>query len=292
MDGRILRIGGVPYRIDREIGHGLHSLVYRAVDLKTNRPVAVKIISFGHGAQGVRANTQSRQQTFWKELKMLRYLQSRNPYVIRVFNHDYDSQAGTIVMELGQVFRDTMIYHVMNRKSMPIDMIRHFWAQMVASIYYLHDIGIVHGDCKPENFIHVGKDGQTLHLIDMGISFQLPPDVTSRLKTAAGTPDYVAPEMVSSRIGSSRYSKCGFKSDVWALGVILFEMTFGFRPLRALPDQQSKLRFLARLKRDLPIPKHHDKKLSSVLKGCLRYNPRKRFDIEQVFDHPFLKGAL
>jgi serine/threonine protein kinase len=59
---------------------------------------------------------------------------------------------------------------------------------MVEAIYYMHQIGIVHGDCKPENFIQVGPGGQTLRLIDMGISFELPPNVTSRLKTAAGTP--------------------------------------------------------------------------------------------------------
>jgi serine/threonine protein kinase len=71
---------------------------------------------------------------------------------------------------------------------MPPALIHRYWSQMAEAIYYMHEIGIVHGDVKPENFIQVGPDGSILRLIDMGISFQLPPNVTSRLKTAAGTP--------------------------------------------------------------------------------------------------------
>jgi serine/threonine protein kinase len=101
--------------------------------------------------------------------------------------------------------------------------------------------------------------------------------------------DYVAPEMVSSRFGSSEYSKSGYKADVWALGVILFEMVFGYRPLRSLRNNQAKLNFLGRLKRGLDIPEHPNKQLRDILKGCLRSNPRRRLNIAQVFNHPFLK---
>ena len=97
--------------------------------------------------------------------------------------------------------------------------------------------------------------------------------------------------MVNSRVGSSAYSKCGYKSDVWALGVILFEMAFGFRPLALLRNNEAKLRFLGRLRRDMTIPSHPDKHLRAVLKGCLRSDPRRRFSIDQVLNHPFLQKA-
>lgn len=188
MAGRRLIVRGTPYRIEEEIGHGLHSLVYSGFDLRNGRPVAIKIINFGHGSRAVRADTESRRQSFWKEIRMLLYLQPLNPYIIRVFNHDYNEQVGIIIMERGETFRDTLVEHVVGGTQMPLPLIRQFWSQMVEAIYYMHQIGIVHGDCKPENFIQVGPDGATLRLIDMGISFQLPPNVTSRLKTAAGTP--------------------------------------------------------------------------------------------------------
>lgn len=188
MVGRRIAVRGVPYRIEEQIGHGLHSLVYAGRDLRDNRPVAIKIINFTHGSMSVKAETKSRRQTFWKELEMLTYLQPLNPYVIRVFNHDYNSRYGIIVMERGETFRDTMMEYVVNRSTMPLPLAQRFWSQMVEAIYNMHQIGIVHGDCKPENFIQVGPDGTTLKLIDMGISFQLPPNMTSRIITAAGTP--------------------------------------------------------------------------------------------------------
>ena len=94
--------------------------------------------------------------------------------------------------------------------------------------------------------------------------------------------------MVSSRVGLSAQSRCGYKSDVWALGVILFEMAFGFRPLQALRNNDAKLNFLGRLRRDIRIPDHPDKQLRDVLKRCLRSNPRRRISIDEALSHPFL----
>ena len=188
MSGRRIFVRGSPYKIEEQIGHGLHSLVYSGRDLRDGRPVAIKIINFAHGSVGVKAETESRRQTFWKEIEMLMYLQPLNPYVIRVLNHDHNNRHGIIIMERGETFRDTLLEYTLSNTPMPVPLIRRFWSQMVEAIYYMHQIGIVHGDCKPENFIQLGADGTALRLIDMGISFQLPPNVTSRILTAAGTP--------------------------------------------------------------------------------------------------------
>jgi serine/threonine protein kinase len=188
MAGRRIVVGGVPYRIEEKVGYGLHSTVYGGRDLRDGRPVAIKIINFSRGSMRIPAETEARQQTFWKEIEMLIYLQPLNPYVIRIFNYDHNDRYGTIIMERGETFRDTLAEYVLIGTPMPLFLIQRFWLQMVEAIYYMHEIGIVHGDCKPENFIQVGPDGTNLRLIDMGISFQLPPNVTSRLQTAVGTP--------------------------------------------------------------------------------------------------------
>jgi serine/threonine protein kinase len=188
MAGRRILVRGIPYRIEEQIGHGLHSIVYGGRDLRDGRSVAIKIINFAHGSISVKAETESRRQTFWKEIEMLLYLQPLNPYIIRIYNYDHNNRNGIIIMERGETFRDTLVQYLLSGTLMPIYLIRKFWSQMIEAIYYMHEIGIVHGDCKPENFIQVGADGMTLRLIDMGISFQLPPNVTSRLQTAAGTP--------------------------------------------------------------------------------------------------------
>jgi len=96
--------------------------------------------------------------------------------------------------------------------------------------------------------------------------------------------------MVNSRVGMSAHSKCGYKSDVWALGVILYEMAFGYRPLQALRSNEAKLNFLGRLRRDMVIPEHPDPQLRDVLKRCLRADPRRRPTIEEVYNHPYLSA--
>lgn len=97
--------------------------------------------------------------------------------------------------------------------------------------------------------------------------------------------------MINTRVGSSARSRYGYKADVWALGVILFEMAFGFRPLQGLGGNQTKITFLGKLQRDIQIPNHPNKQLRDILKQCLRSDPRRRISIEQLLNHPFLTRA-
>lgn len=93
---------------------------------------------------------------------------------------------------------------------------------------------------------------------------------------------------MKTRVRGTDHSRTGYKADVWALGIILFEMTFAFRPLQSFPNNNLKLSYLNRLRGDIDIPKHPDKQLRAVLRGCLRSNPRRRLSIEQVLRHPYL----
>lgn len=102
--------------------------------------------------------------------------------------------------------------------------------------------------------------------------------------------DYVAPEMVNSRVGNSNQAIYGYKADIWALGVILFELVFGFRPLQYLGEKETKLEFLARLQDDIPIPNHPDKRLRKVLEKCLHSDPRRRPTAEKLLKDRYLTG--
>ena len=188
MNNRTIVVHGVTYRIEKEIGHGLHSLVYSGHSVSDNRPVAIKMTNFQHGSYDVKARTASRRQSFWKEIEMLLYLQPLNPYIIRVIDYDFSESYGVIIMERGKTFRDTLVEYMYGRTQMSSSLIKKYWSQMADAVAHMHRLGIVHGDIKPENFIQVGRDGAKIRLIDMGISFQLPPNETSRLKTASGTP--------------------------------------------------------------------------------------------------------
>lgn len=188
MINQIVNVDGALFQIEQLIGRGMNSTVYGGRDLQIGRPVAIKIIQFDSVAEYFNNSRISKRELFWKELNMLLMLQDTNPQVIRVFNYDYNDMYGIIVMERGHVFRDTISHFVQTGTPMPLHLIQIFWSQMVEAIAQMHQLGIVHGDCKPENFIQVGPQGKQLKLIDMGISFPLPPNVTSQLKTMIGTP--------------------------------------------------------------------------------------------------------
>ncbi|CAF1583532.1 unnamed protein product [Adineta ricciae] len=277
-----IHVNGIPYTVMRLLGEGLHSRVYAAYDSRTNQPVAIKVVQ---NIDPVDRHENSKM--FFKEIRYLTKLQPRNPYVIRVYNHEYDTktQTGKIVMESGHDFRFMLPLQVSpKQKKMSISQARFYWAQMVDAVAILHRNGIVHSDIKPENFIMT--TGDQLRIIDLGLSFRISPAQTSVLRPFAGTPEYMPPEVC--QIQNGRFSRQGRASDIWALGVLLFEMVFGYRPFEHIQDNFDKMSYIARLTQNPVIPSTNNPHLRDVLHQCLQINPMDRPSAQQLLQHPFL----
>jgi len=135
-------VNGIPYTVIRLLGEGLHSRVYAAYDPRINKSVAIKVV------QNVDPmDSHEHSKIFFKEIRYLTKLQPRNPYVIRVYNHEYDSktQTGKIVMETGQDFRFMLPLQASPKdKKMTIPQAKFYWSQMVEAVASLHRNGIVH----------------------------------------------------------------------------------------------------------------------------------------------------
>jgi serine/threonine protein kinase len=137
-----IHVNGIPYTVIRLLGEGLHSRVYAAYDSRTNQSVAIKVVQ---NVDPVDVHENSKM--FFKEIRYLTKLQPRNPYVIRVYNHEYDSktQTGKIVMESGHDFRFMLPLQVApKQKKMSVSQAKFYWAQMVDAVAILHRNGIVH----------------------------------------------------------------------------------------------------------------------------------------------------
>lgn len=229
----VIHVNGIPYTVVRPLGEGLHSRVYAAQDARTGQSVAIKVVQNLDSM-----SNRQHSQMFFKEIRYLTKLQSRNPYVIRVYNHDFDhkTQTGKIVMESGHDFRFMLpLQAPSDQKKMSHYKAKHYWRQMVESVALLHRHGIVHSgkatrtacsifdwislnlDIKPENFI-LTSDGH-LRIIDLGLSFRLPRTQASVLRPFAGTPEYMPPEVC--QIQHGQYSRQGRASDIWALGLLI-----------------------------------------------------------------------
>ena len=137
-----IQVNGVPYTVIRLLGEGLHSRVYAAYDPRTTQSVAIKVVQ---NLDSI--DSQGHSKMFFKEIRYLTKLQPRNPYVIRVYNHEFDSksQTGKIVMETGHDFRFLLpLQAPPNEKKMSIAQAKYYWQQMVEAVALLHRNGIVH----------------------------------------------------------------------------------------------------------------------------------------------------
>ncbi len=139
-------VNGVPYTVIRLLGEGLHSRVYSAYDPRTNQSVAIKVVQ---NVDPVDSHENSKM--FFKEIRYLTKLQPRNPYVIRVYDHEYESQTqtGKIVMETGHDFRFMLpLQASAKEKKMTTTQAKFYWFQMVEAVALLHRHGIVHSGSK------------------------------------------------------------------------------------------------------------------------------------------------
>ena len=288
LPGRRLHLRHGLYKVDGMLGFGLHSKVYSAHDTMTKQSLALKVIDLEHRNVTVRASTISRRQSFQKELQYLLRLQTMNPYIVRIFDYDI-RDSGVIAMEQGTPLRIYLPKYPNSTVSqLPAQTIHHFWRQLVDGVRFLHRARIVHSDLKPENLI-VLTDGQ-IRIIDLGISFTLPRMVTAKRRVWAGTPDYSAPEMHRSSRGLP--PKYGYKSDVWALGVLLHEMATGFRPLYRFNNNYEKIQFLKNLHYDLPVDSNVAPGVYDALRQCLRLLPKHRPTAEHLFLHPYIVNGF
>ena len=134
-----LHVNRIPYTIIRLLGEGLHSRVYAAYDPRTGQSVAIKVVE--------NLDSHEHSKMFLKEIRYLTKLQPRNPYVIRVYNHELDSQSqtGKIVMESGHDFRFMLpLQAPPTEKKMTNAQAKFYWYQMVEAVALLHRNGIVH----------------------------------------------------------------------------------------------------------------------------------------------------
>ncbi|MBZ0236611.1 MAG: serine/threonine protein kinase, partial [Deltaproteobacteria bacterium] len=222
------------YRIDRLIGAGGMGAVYRAMNPDTQSAVALKIL---HGSA---AGVEAARTRFQREAAAVAALKTRHVVSIFDFGADVD---GTLylVMEL-------MLGHNLRKEiaeppdTMPLPRVNLIFDGALRGLGAAHRAGIVHRDLKPENiFIAETDDGEVAKLLDFGIARKGGGPSLTHSGALMGTPAYMAPEQVAGNRGD-----IGPWSDVYAMGVILYEMLSGRAPFAADSMTEVLSRVLAR----------------------------------------------
>ena len=211
VESDLLRAGSScgPYQIVELLARGGMGDVYRAIDMRLQRPVALKVLS------RTRSNDPQRTVRFMQEARMTASLD--HPHVIRVYDVGLQEDRAYLVTELleGETLRDRI-----GRGPMPpVDVVR-IGLEVARGLAAAHSAGLVHRDLKPEN-IFLTRSGTT-KVLDFGIA-KLSQDETVRAGTSTlpgvvlGTAGYLAPEQI-------RGESVDARADLFALGTLLFEM--------------------------------------------------------------------
>ncbi len=204
------RIG--KYEVLAELGHGAMGTVYKARDPVLGRLVALKTMSEALLVE------EEMKERFLREARSAAQLQ--HPNIVTIYDFDPDAEGGPfIAMEL---LDGHSLSQLMDDESpMLLEDKIHLVVQVCRGLDFAHKRGVIHRDIKPGN-IQVLPDG-TAKILDFGIARR--EDTTLKTKTGLvmGTPNYMAPEQI---IGSP----VDHRADMWALGIILYEVLNGRRP--------------------------------------------------------------
>lgn len=155
-----------------------------------------------------------------------------------------------------------------------------WFTQICLALKHCHDRKILHRDLKSQNIFLTKKN--IVKLGDFGIARVLS-NTGSKAKTVVGTPYYLSPEIIE----SSPYS---FKSDVWSLGVLLFEMCALAPPFNATSLHQLAQKIIQG--RYDPLPKQYSANMSNLLRSLLVKEPARRPTINQILAMPFIKSRI
>ena len=251
-----------PYRIEGLLGCGGMGRVYLARDTRLDRTVAIKVVD------------PSRQPAaaLVREARLAASLD--HPAICSVHEIGHLGAEPFIVME--HVRGTALATLIRNRRSMPQDAAISYALQIADAVVHAHEHGVVHGDIKTSN-VMVGPDGR-VKVLDFGLAVRRTIDdplsgsaettCPSPSSGCAGTVPYMAPELLRGRPPHEA-------SDIWALGVVLYEMVAGCRPFRGATTYELAANILGNNRG--PVPARVPMPVREVIERCLSGPPADRY---------------
>jgi eukaryotic-like serine/threonine-protein kinase len=254
------------YRIEALVARSGMASIFRATDMRNGRQVAIKIPHPEVEADPALYDRFRREAEIGQKLD--------HPGVMKVLADD-DRRQLYMVMEWvnGRLLRQAL----QESRKLPVERAIKIAVNIADALDYIHRSGVVHRDLKPENIMLDGDDG--IKLIDFGIAGQEGARrlTFSKLSQVMGTPDYISPEQVKGKRGDGR-------SDIYALGVMLYEMLAGKTPFQG----RNPFAIMNDRLMNNPIPPREanpgiSPELQEVIYRALEREPRNRYSTANEF---------
>jgi serine/threonine protein kinase/tetratricopeptide (TPR) repeat protein/TolB-like protein len=252
---------GVRYRIESLLGQGGMGAVYKAYDIELDRTVALKLV------RPELASSAETMQRFKQELLLASQISHQN--ILRIY--DLGDSDGIKFITMAFVDGCDLSGLIEKTGRLPLDRVLNFTTQLCAALDAAHTEGVVHRDLKPQNILIDRAD--KLYVSDFGLAKSLAPEAATMTRTGQllGTPRYMSPEQVEGK-------EVDHRSDLYSLGLILFEMFTAEVPFRGDSALQIMFQRVTAAPKDPrtlcpDLPDY----LANIILKCLERDPANRY---------------
>ena len=247
------------YRILERLGGGGMGVVYRAQDTRLDRTVALKFLPLEWSQDSVLRERFSREARAASGLD--------HPHICTIFDVG-ESPQGQLFIAMAFCPGETLKQRIQHGP-IPADEAARFAIQIAEALEAAHEAKIVHRDIKPANILLTDRD--QVKIVDFGLAKLAGEAAVTRQGSVVGTPAYMSPEQANGEEVDSR-------SDVWALGAVLYEMLAGRRAFAA--DHERAILLAITTKDPTPVESMRPEvpaELVRIVRRCLKRDPAKRY---------------
>jgi len=250
----------------KKIGKGAFSVIYKGTHKISNKVFAIKEISYENLSKI--KNTIKREFTVMKKLN--------HPHIIKLHEVFFDNDNKNVYLVL-DYYEKGDLCKFLDGKPLKEKYAKKYMRQLALGLEYLHRNSIIHRDLKLKNILVTNSND--IVISDFG--FARNGDNETMFDTMCGSPMYMAPEIMNQKVYDN-------KSDLWSVGVIMYELLFGTTPYHA----KNMIELMKKIKRrDVNIPNEYRNLITEdcrdLLFSLLNKNPKKRITWESFFKHPW-----
>uniref|UniRef100_A0A667X521 Myosin, light chain kinase 5 n=1 Tax=Myripristis murdjan TaxID=586833 RepID=A0A667X521_9TELE len=256
------------YNLLEKLGVGKFGQVFKLTHKETGRVCAGKFY------KGRRAKEREAAR---KEIELMNYL--HHPKLVQCLAAYDNKPEMVMVMEFiagGELFERIVDDNFEHTEPASV----RYMQQILEGIAYMHQQNIIHLDLKPENIVCVDHTGTSIKVIDFGLASRLDPNTP--LKVMHGTPEFVAPEVIS-------YEPVCLATDMWSIGVICYILLSGESPFQGNSDDETlALVTAAQWEFDEDSFEEITEQAKDFISSLLNKNTRRRMTCEEALAHPWM----